>query len=189
MKRFVAVLAAVLLVVGMSSQAQATPISVSPATTPCGNPAVPTCLQDTGNDTSNAVISAYILSTYGATEVYKQDTGAASDEGTAAAYYTTAINAGASGGTVTWVGPGWIIGTPVYFLVKDGASTPAWYLFNISNWGGKDTITFSNFWPTQGGISHIAIFGGTTTVPDGGSVAMLLGAALVGLAGFRRFVK
>jgi hypothetical protein len=46
----------------------------------------------------------------------------------------------------------------------------------------------SNFWPNNGSISHVTIYG-TTSVPDGGSVVMMLGAALVGLAGMRRLLK
>ena len=37
-------------------------------------------------------------------------------------------------------------------------------------------------------VTHYSVFN-PTTVPDGGSAAMLLGAALLGLAGFRRMLK
>jgi hypothetical protein len=41
-----------------------------------------------------------------------------------------------------------------------------------------------------GGISSIRLFGGSpTSVPDGGTSAMLLGVALVSLAGIQRFTK
>lgn len=90
----------------------------------------------------------------------------------------------------------WIEGTPyatgtVYALVKDGSSTPAWYLFNVTalGWDGMEDLYFSDFWVGPGGsISHVTLYGGYS-VPDGGSVAMLLGAALMGLAGLRRFMK
>lgn len=195
MKRVLTFLIAAAFVAGVTFQAEATPISVSPATAACGTA---TCLALTGNENGQAQIDAAIEAVFpGLTskEVYKQNVGG-SESGSAGSWYTTTFNslADASGGNIRWDGPGFISGTPIYFLVKDGNQTPNWYLFDISNWavggnGTKDTITFSNFFPNQGAISHVTIYGGTTTVPDGGSVAMLLGAALVGLAGFRRFVK
>jgi hypothetical protein len=84
------------------------------------------------------------------------------------------------------VGPGFVSSNPVYVLVKDGNSTPAWYLYNISGWNGQDKIILQNFWPQRGAISNVSIYGTTTSVPDGGAIAMLLGAALLGLAGVGR---
>ena len=44
------------------------------------------------------------------------------------------------------------------------------------------------FWgdPTQYEISHFTVF---NAVPDGGSMAMMLGMALIGLGGLRRLMK
>jgi len=80
---------------------------------------------------------------------------------------------------------------PVYFLVKDGSTNahpglPAWYLFDISSWNGRETITLQNFWPNGGSISHVAIYGTAKSVPDGGLTLVLLGGALVGLEILRR---
>lgn len=193
MKKALTLLIAATFVVGVTSQAQANPISITPSTAACGTA---TCLALFGNENGQAQIDAAIDAVFPgltSTEVYKQNVGG-SEVGSAAAWYTTTFNADTTGGTVTWNGPGFISGNPLYFLVKDGNATPNWYLFDISNWAGgangtKDTITFSGFFPNQGAISHVTIYGTTTNVPDGGSVAMLLGAALVGLAGLRRFVK
>src|SRR5688500_8899932 len=83
-------------------------------------------------------------------------------------------NQDASGGSITWNGPSYITNAE-YLLVKDGNSKPAWYLFDISDWDGKETIALSDFWPGKGAISHVAIYGGsssTTTVPDGGATAI-----------------
>lgn len=66
---------------------------------------------------------------------------------------------------------------------------PTWYAatgsynvpdFPYSIWGGANEEKYR--------ISHYTVFNGTT-VPDGGSVSMLLGAALLGLAGMRRLLK
>lgn len=179
-------LAVIAILLGLALPAHATDITLTPSTALCGSPA---CLAQTGNDTSTAVINSIIFSTYGVTEAYTMNYpgGVGDESGAAAAWYNTTFNADASGGAVTWNGPGTISG-PTYFLVKDGNQTPAWYLFNISNWDGKSTIDFSGFWPGNGSISHVSIFG-TTSVPDGGSMAMLLGMALMGLAGVRRLIK
>ena len=96
------------------------------------------------------------------TEVYKQDVGAGSDSGSFASSYTTAFfntPGDPMDATITYVGaPAPAITTdPVYLLVKDGNATPAWYLFNISNWNGTESIVMTNFWPAGGAISHVAL--------------------------------
>lgn len=186
--KLVAVLA---MLVGLSLPAYATPITLDPAITPsCGTPE---CLMATGNEVENpAVLSAIDTQFPGLTSnsVYKQNTDDTFDTGPAAAWYETVfLNPpdDPSGALVTWTGPGYILG-PTYLLVKDGKQIPAWYLFDVSNWGGMDTITLQNFWPGTGAISHIEIFG-STAVPDGGSMAILLGMALIGLAGVRRMMR
>ena len=186
MRRGLTLLAVAVILLGVSYQAEATAISLNPSLAACASPAVPACLALSGPETSNSAITTIIDNLLGVDEIYKANPGAGLDEGTAASWYTSSISD--SGGTITWNGGNYIGGSPIYFLVKDGNHNPAWYLYDISNWGGKDTITFSNFWPAQGGISHVAIFGGFG-VPDGGSVVMLLGAALMGLAGLRRLMK
>ena len=76
-----------------------------------------------------------------------------------------------------------------FLLVKDGNQTPAWYLYRL-DWNGTDDIVLDNFWPGNGSISHVTLYGSSspTTVPDGGSMSMLLGLGLMGLAGVRRYL-
>jgi hypothetical protein len=149
--------------------------------------------QWTGNDTKQSDINAAIAPIIGtATEYYKAEVDGGKEEGLLwNSYQTTFSNTplDPSNATVEYVG-GWYIGSVAYALVKDGNQTPAWYLFNLTalGWTGTETLEFVGFWPNQGAISHVSLYGGYT-VPDGGSVAMLLGAALIGLAGLRRFVK
>lgn len=170
-----AVAMALVLAVVLPAQA----LVITPATAP----------QWIGNQTGQAQIDAAIAPIIGtATELYKQDVGGP-ESGSLAGSYTTVFNADFSNATITYNG-GPYVGPTRWALVKDGNNEPAWYLFNLTaaGWNGTETLYFQGFWPNNGAISHVALYGGSV-VPDGGSVAMLLGAALVGLAGLRRFVK
>ena len=91
---------------------------------------------------------------------------------------TTAINAGAT-----------------YVLAKYDGPNAGYVLFNIADWiaaNNPDDIpqTSSTIWTNtqeQGyGLSHYTYFGSSTSVPDGGSTAALLGSVLVGLGMLRR---
>jgi hypothetical protein len=178
---------AMAVVLGMAFQAQA--LTIDPATTPaCG---LPVCLEASGNETSQNEINAIIAAFVG-TELYKSEVDGGGEFGAFAGNYTTTYFNTAtdpSDADIVWDGGAFITGNPIHLLVKDGNATPAWYLFNITGWDGMETIELRNFWPNQGAISHISIYGNGTSVPDGGSVALLLGMALMGLAGFRRMMN
>jgi hypothetical protein len=88
--------------------------------------------------------------------------------------------------TITHDGPNTITNA-AYLFVKDGNANPGWYLFDISGWDGTTTIVLEGFWPQQGAISHISIYGGGgNRVPDGGATVALLGVGLLGLGAIRR---
>jgi hypothetical protein len=186
--------AALLIVLG-AAHADASTISLSPGTGACGAPA---CLLTFGNQTSQAEISAEIqtfLSGLGysnLTEEYKNEEDTGTESGPAAGWYTTSYNSGAlpdNDATFRWDGGSFISAANTFALIKDGKSTPAWYLFDISGWNGQDTIEFSGFWPSKAGaISHITVLSaqGGTAVPDSGSVLVLLALALFALEAVRR---
>lgn len=75
-----------------------------------------------------------------------------------------------------------------YLLVKDGDQNPSWYIFDISFWDGTETIYLEDFWPNQGAISHISIFGNSMNVPEP-SVLMLIGLGLLGLGLARKQIS
>jgi len=95
-------------------------------------------------------------------------------------------------GTIEYVsGPSIVCGVCV-LVVKDGNNIPAQYLFNLSAgsplwWNGTDDIVLAGFWPNQGGISHVGIWGVPgTSVPEPGTLG-LLGVGLLVLGGLKRF--
>jgi hypothetical protein len=169
--------AAVLMVLGTAYQAQA--LAITPALAIAS-----------GNQTSQSDIDT-ALAALGVPlpEKYKQDVGGAESGPLAGSYNTVFLSTPTdpSGATITYTG-GPIVGPTAYLLVKDGAQTPAWYLFNLTalGWTGTQQLDLSGFWPQQGAISHVALYGGTVTVPDGGMTITLLGSTLVGLGLLRR---
>jgi hypothetical protein len=189
MNRTSKMLGAVVIALGVALPAQA--LTITPSTAACGSAE---CLATSGNETGQAAINAALAAFFldegytGVTELYKQDVGDP-DSGTYAGSYTTTFSNTATDpedALIDYISGPSIGGTPIYLLVKDGDQEPAWYLFDISNWNGTDDIVLQDFWPDQGAISHVAIYGGSASVPDGGSMAMLMGVALMGLAGARR---
>jgi hypothetical protein len=139
----------------------------------------------TGVPEIEAAITAYLG--YDINELYKQDVGAGSDVGALSGSYETVFSNepdDPSAATISYVsGP--TVGDPAYLLVKDGNQDPAWYFFGLTGWNGVETLYLTDFWPQQGAISHVALYGETAPVPEPATM-LLLGTGLLGLAGVSR---
>jgi hypothetical protein len=79
----------------------------------------------------------------------------------------------------------------LYALGKYDGINAGYVLFYIPAFGTTLPMSSLDFWSNTAGqgyaLSHATTFG--HTVPDGGSMAMLLGMALIGLGGLRRMLK
>jgi hypothetical protein len=119
--------------------------------------------------------------------LYKADVGFA-DGGLFAASYTTTyldIPTDPSGATIAHVAnTSAIVCGGCYMAIKDGKESPGYYFYDLSAWDGLETITLSNFWPENGAISHISIWGTTgTSVPEPATLGLLgLGLLVTGFA-------
>jgi hypothetical protein len=163
--------------------ASALTITIDPATT---------AALLTGNQTGISEINTFITNTLGVapTLLYKKDViGGAESGALAGSYSTTFYNSPTdpSDALIDYVG-GTAVGSIALLLVKDGANSPAWYLYNLTSlgWNGTDDVVLDNFWPGTGAISCVTLYQ-TSSVPDGGATVALLGFALAGIATVRRF--
>lgn len=117
-------------------------------------------------------------------EMYKQDVGLPEAPWPlAGSYDTTFANTPGdpSEFTIEYKG-GPFIAPTAYLLVKGGgpsSAAPLWYLYNLTGlgWNGTDTVAGSGFWPDQGAVSHVSLYGGIR-VPDGAHTLLLVGVAV-----------
>lgn len=118
--------------------------------------------------------------------LYKQNVGG-SEEGSFAASYTATFNGDASGGTIVYSGGPSIACPSCYLAIKDGNQLPSYYFYNLSAWNGTETIELRGFWPNQGAISHVSIWGKGSggQIPEPVTLG-LLGVGLLALGAVRR---
>jgi PEP-CTERM motif len=192
MQRLVPIVAAAAFAMFMPNRADA--LTITPSSTP----------QCTSNDTASNTDDSFVQTCANGlyepdpvlTLLYKQNVGDASDTGSFATSYTTTFSntpSDPSNAVIDYIS-GSSISCPICFLlVKDGNQEPAKYAFDISGWNGTDNIDITGFWPGEGAISHVSIYGGPGTggtggggstgggVPEPASIA-LFGFAMLGAA-------
>jgi hypothetical protein len=150
----------------------------------------------TTNDTGNLGNWADIETAFGVsvdpdlTLSYKNNVGGGEDGTFASSYSTTYNNTpmDPADADIAYDAGASISCPECWLLVKDGVASPAQYLIEISSWNGTDTLELRNFWPTNGAISHVEIWGNVSPVPVPAAV-WLFGTALIGFIGFSRRTK
>jgi hypothetical protein len=101
--------------------------------------------------------------------------------------------------TISWIPTMPAISCPsCYLAIKDGNQVPSYYFYNLGIaqganpvWDGISQIIMTGFWPNQGAISHVSIWGAPTGTPGGGTggqipepASLLLLAGGIGAAAF-----
>jgi hypothetical protein len=188
MKRVVIFCAFVAALVVAAGQAFAAPIVLTP-----GTPGVIAANLGPSNCEPGCVYAAFGLANDGSlTLLYKQNVGS-SESGTFASSYSTAFfntPSDPADATITYgAGPFINCGTCL-LAIKDGNNNPSYYFYNLAAWNGLDSIVMTGFWPQQGAISHVSIWGVSAPstgaqVPAPASLP-LLGTGLAGLVARRR---
>jgi hypothetical protein len=175
-------------------QAQAIPIMITP--TDCGTTYI--CWTGPSGPPAKNPTVADIEAVTGSTnlmELYKSDvsgsTGSGLDSFAFASSYDTVFSNSATDpqdALISYISGATINCPECFLLVKDGASDPNWYLFDISFWNGTDTLDLQEFWPNQGAISHVSIYGDASNVPEP-STLTLLGLGLLAMSLRRHLIK
>jgi PEP-CTERM motif len=109
--------------------------------------------------------------------------GVGSDSGTFAASYKTTFsstNSNPSNALIDYLSGSSITCPECYLAIKDGNHAPTYYFYDLASWNGTEDIVLRNFWPNQGSISHVSIWGKpSTSIPEPG-IVLLLGIGLLG---------
>lgn len=124
------------------------------------------------------------------TQLYKYDIDSDTESGAfASSYTTTYFNSpdDPSEALIKYDSAPAINSAIKWLEVKDGNHDPIVYLFDISVWAGVMDISMLKFWPDNGAISHVAIYGSTSVVPVPAALPLFgSGLVILGFMGWRR---
>ena len=178
MRFFKVMLIVLCALVAFATQANA--LSIMPSTTP----------KYTGTENNMRDILAAIAVWPGvdlSMLLYKSNVGGGEEGPLAGSYRTTYSNTQSdpSNALIEYTGGPSIGGDEIWLLIKDGKHDPAWYLFDLDelDWDGISDLILSNFWPGNGAISNVSLYGTPVSEP---ATMLLLGAGLLGIALFGR---
>ena len=128
------------------------------------------------------VYTAFSLTNDGSLSLlYKGDTSEPDDGLFAASYDTTFDNTPGdpADALISFVGGSAIACPACYLAIKDGNQQPSYYFYDLAAWNGMESLVLEDFWPQDGAISHVSIWGASAPRQD---VAEPATVALVGLA-------
>lgn len=188
-------------------------VHINPSSTPQWNGAGQNYPQDI-NPFDADQLEGYVGTGTQLSLLYKSEADGGADSGSFAGSYNTTYGPGDGAATISHVIGQAIITFPsptlneVWLVIKDGKHTPYVYAIDFdqqlndadpkTTWNGTEQILLSGFWPDDGAISHIALFGGldpsrpTSTggeggVPEPATLAIWgLGLGIAGLVRLRR---
>lgn len=176
-------LAALLLMLGMQAQA----ILLTPADCNVG---VNCWTTDVNSQPTADSIATLVGTSTELIELYKAEVGGNDSGPYKTSYETTFLNSELDpmDALIEYISGPSITCPECYVSIKDGNHSPALYVFDLNSWNGIEAISLEDFWPRQGAISNVAIWGNSANVPEPSTLA-LLGIGMVGLVLVRRRKK
>jgi len=161
--RSIAIVVVWVVVLGGANEATASTLSLAPSNT--------TCTTNINTNLSGSALYGILDTCFDVTAtsldlLYKENVSGVEDGTYSSSYDTTFSNSNQNALIVYLTGTA-INCTECYLVVKDGNNQPAQYFFDLSafGWNGTDSISLTNFWPSNGSISNVAIWG-VASVPE-----------------------